>query len=232
MELIIGVGLAAALVWGLVWCVQGDLVLGALAVVIVGACLGHPFWKIELGPVPLTLDRILLAGLLTTYVVQWRLGRTDPKPIGAADRWLLGLLGLLTVSFLLTGFPPEKLGEGSAPWRLATGYLIPGLLYWSARQAPMEHRTVQRVWAVGRVAQAQDFRVGRSSSQLTPAQRLLHVSARTAITATGRARHDLLLVTALAAADAPAYVHSASSYDGLAFLPLRALLAGPGLGAV
>lgn len=84
--------------------------------------------------------------------------------------------------------------------------------------------------ALGRVAQAQDFLVGRSSSQLTPAQRLLHVSARTAITATGRARHDLLLISAGAAADAPAYVHMASSYDGLAFLPLEAAIVAPTLG--
>ncbi len=148
MELIIGISILAVLLWGLIWCLQGDLVLGALGVVITGACLGHPFWKTDLGPVPVSLDRIALAGLLVAYLLQWRLGRTDPKPIGAADRWLFGLLLVGTASFLLTGFPPEKLGEGSALWRLVAGYLIPGILYWVARQAPMEHRRVRRVWAV------------------------------------------------------------------------------------
>ena len=148
MEFLVGIAVAAALVWGLVWCLQGDLVLGALAVVITGAFLGAPFWKMELGPVPLTLDRLLLIGLLAAYAIQKRLGRTDPKPIGPADRWLGGLLAVLTLSFLLTGFPPEKLAEGSPLWRLGAGYLIPGFLYWVVRQSPMEHRVVQRIGAV------------------------------------------------------------------------------------
>ncbi|MCS7306654.1 MAG: O-antigen ligase family protein [Thermoguttaceae bacterium] len=148
MEWIVGVSLAAALLWGLIWCLQGDLLLGALVVAIIGACLGHPFWNMDLGPVPVTLDRIALAGLLVAYGFQWRLGRTDPKPIGAADRWLVALLGMLIVSFLWSDFPPQTLGEGSPLWRLATGYLIPGLVYWVARQASMEHRTVRRVWTL------------------------------------------------------------------------------------
>lgn len=148
MELLLAMTIGVALVWGLIWSVQGDLVLGALAVVIVGACLGHPFWNVDVGPVPLTLDRIVLAGLLVGYGVQWRLGRTDPKPICGADRWLGGLLAWLTLSFFWSDFPPEKLGEGSPLWRLVTGYLIPGLIYWVVRQAPMQHRTVRRVWAV------------------------------------------------------------------------------------
>lgn len=146
MELILTAITAALLVWAMVYCVQGSLVMGALAVVIAGVCLGHPFWNMDLGLVPLTLDRLLLVGLVAAYVVQGRLGRTAPKPIGPADRWLGGLLVVLTANFLCTGFSLEKLEQGSAVWRLASGYWIPALVYWVARQSPMDHRTVRRVW--------------------------------------------------------------------------------------
>lgn len=80
------------------------------------------------------------------------------------------------------------------------------------------------------MARAPDFLVGRTTSQRQPAQRLLHAAAWTALTATGRRRYDLLVISALAAADATPFLIGASSFDGEAFLPVDLPVLKPSLG--
>jgi hypothetical protein len=56
---------------------------------VVGYCAGHNTINFDLGPLPLTLDRILLGGLLTAFVIQWRLLRREAAR-GGRGRGVLG----------------------------------------------------------------------------------------------------------------------------------------------
>ena len=51
------------LVWGALLLLRGSLLAGCLAYLITAIVFGHDFWNVDRGPLPLTLDRIVLAGL-------------------------------------------------------------------------------------------------------------------------------------------------------------------------
>jgi len=133
------------LVWGTLFVCRGSLAVGCLAVVIVAACFGHDFLHFEVGSIPITLDRIAAAVLIGAYLVQRRLGRTDPKPLDRHDVILLLLMGTLVVSTIWGGW-----GKGMTPKfeplvRLVSGYLIPLGLFWIARQTAWNRRNVSLV---------------------------------------------------------------------------------------
>ena len=83
LAVIVGV---AVLVWGLAYSLRGSLIHGCLAFLVVALCFGREFFRFDVGPFFMTLDRVLLAGLVIVYVVQRRLGLTDPKPVSVARR--------------------------------------------------------------------------------------------------------------------------------------------------
>src|SRR5262245_52114658 len=84
----------AAMVWGAIYARRGSLVVGAALVLVASYVVGHEFWHTKVGPLPVTLDRLALGGLLVAAAVQWRLGRLKLKPFVASDWLLLGLIGL------------------------------------------------------------------------------------------------------------------------------------------
>ncbi|HEY4235358.1 MAG TPA: O-antigen ligase family protein [Lacipirellulaceae bacterium] len=137
---------AAGIVWGAIYARRGSLVLGCAALVIVGYALGHTFWHAKVGPLTLTLDRVMLVGVFAAFLVKWRSARLDGKPLCGCD-WLLGaLLSLLTISALTSGTPEMVAPDGGTPlWRLTMSFLVPACLYWIARQAPLPERE-WKVW--------------------------------------------------------------------------------------
>ncbi len=70
---------------------RGGLLGGCLAVLLAGTCFSVPFFKIELGPLPLTADRVLLVLLVGQYVFWRRWGLADPKPLGKPEIILLAV---------------------------------------------------------------------------------------------------------------------------------------------
>ena len=73
-----------ALVWGTIYLARGSLLIGGLAFVLAGNMFGPQFASFHLGPIPLTVDRVLLVVLFVAYAVHWRLGRTQrASPMGA-----------------------------------------------------------------------------------------------------------------------------------------------------
>jgi len=151
MTVLYTVAALIALVWGMVYLLRGSLLAGCLAVLIVAAVFGHEFMHFDLGPVPLTLDRILLPVLVAAYLVQRRLGRVRPGPLGWTDVLLLAFLVLLAVSGSVAGWGIDKTGLGGDAeplLRLLLGYLIPFSLYWIARGARADQRQLTTVHAV------------------------------------------------------------------------------------
>ena len=93
MEAIAVIAGIVGLIWGAVVFLRGGLLGGCLAVLLAGTCFSVPFFKIELGPLPLTADRVLLVLLVVQYVVWRRWGLADPKPLGKPEIILLVFIG-------------------------------------------------------------------------------------------------------------------------------------------
>ena len=110
---------------------RGSLALGAAGLIGVAYVFGHEFWNLRVGPLPLTLDRIVLAGLIGAFVLHWWWGRVDAKPLAGADWLLIALLAILSLSTMFAGTPEVKAAEAfSATWRLVMSFVVPALLYW------------------------------------------------------------------------------------------------------
>jgi O-antigen ligase len=141
--------LAAGVFWGLLYARRGSLALGAAGLIVVAYVFGHEFWNLRLGPLPLTLDRIVLAGLIGAFALHSWWGRIDAKPLSGADWLLIALLTILSVSTLFAGTPEVKAPEAfSATWRLVMSFVVPGLLYWIARDARLSRRGWQGSLAI------------------------------------------------------------------------------------
>src|SRR5262249_33649333 len=92
----------------------------------------------KIGPVTLTLDRLLLFGVIAAFAVQWRSKSIEPKRLTGCDWMLAALLAILTLSALTSGTPEVVAPDGgTALWRLTMSFLVPAGLYWIVRQAPL-----------------------------------------------------------------------------------------------
>lgn len=148
MSLLVAIAACVVLVWGAVYFRRGSLLDGCLALLVVGYCCGHYFLQFQIGPFPLTLDRLLLGVLCLGFLVRLKLGQIDAKPAGGADWLLMILLVLLFGSAMLAGGGRLDLEEGGPIWRLVAAYLMPVAMYWLARQSHLNKRNVKRVFAV------------------------------------------------------------------------------------
>ncbi len=138
----------AGTVWATLFLVRGSLWAGCVAYLVTGYCLGHAFLHFSIGPFPMTLDRLVFAGLLLAYVVQRRLGRAVPKPLCRADVLMLLFGELLTVSTFTHAWQLDEPGKVSPLWRLVAGYLIPIGIYWIARQSAPDPRSLRVVYGL------------------------------------------------------------------------------------
>jgi O-antigen ligase len=132
---------AAALTWGAIYARRGPIVLSCVALLIVGYVFGHDFWHLKIGPVPLTLDRLVLMGVLAAFVVRWRHGQIERKSISGSEWFLGGLIAFLAASLLTSGRPEVVAPDAGTPlWRFIASFVIPAMLYLIARQAPLGRR--------------------------------------------------------------------------------------------
>ncbi|MCC6127538.1 MAG: O-antigen ligase family protein [Pirellulales bacterium] len=133
----------AGLIWGAVLLQRGGLLAGCLAVLLAGACFGVEFFKLALGPIPLTADRLLLLILFGQYLVWRRFGWADPKPLGKPEIVLCALIGAMVLSTFAADFTTPNYQP--VAW-LIIFYLTPFAVYWIARQAKLSERAVHRLF--------------------------------------------------------------------------------------
>ncbi|MGD9636106.1 MAG: O-antigen ligase family protein, partial [Pirellulales bacterium] len=149
MPIVALIVLLAGLLWGVIYARRGSLAVGAAALVAIAYVLGYNFWNLHVGPLPLTLDRIVLVGLTAAFVAQWRWGRLESKPLCGSDWLLFLLIGILGVSLLLAGKPEVVAPDSFSPmWRLVMSFVVPGVVYWMVRDAPLSYRAWQASLAV------------------------------------------------------------------------------------
>ena len=68
-----------------------------------GYVFGHEFWNSQLGPLPITLDRLVLIGLLAALAIQWRIGRLQLCTMTGSDWTLLAMMLVLIASAATSG---------------------------------------------------------------------------------------------------------------------------------
>ena len=144
MDFVLAIAVIAAAVWAIALAVRVSPLAGCLVFLVLTVCFGHEFLNFDLGPLPLTLDRLWIGALVVWFLVQYRLGRLDPKPLARVDVVLLGFLALITASTFVAGPMGNKTG-GSPLWHLVVGYAIPAVLYFVARQSALTERRVMMV---------------------------------------------------------------------------------------
>lgn len=131
MNLVLSVIAFAALMWGIVVAFRGSLVATSIGVVLASICFSKPFYFLQVGPAPVTLDRLAWAALMVQYAVWRGRGWHDPKPWTAADGVMIALLAWLGISTYTMGEGLEKTPPEGVFLFL---YLIPAGLYWIGRQ--------------------------------------------------------------------------------------------------
>ena len=137
----------AGLVCGALLMLRGSLIVAALLVLLSACCFGYELVHFDVGPLPMTIDRLALGLVIAMYIWQRALRRTEPKPLNRADVVTLAFVGYLLVSMLASdwrSFPKEHVGP---MWRWVGGYLTPLIVYWAAKQAPWNERTAGLVQA-------------------------------------------------------------------------------------
>jgi O-antigen ligase len=141
----------AALVWLVAYARWGSLLVGCAVLLVVGYVLGYEYWHGRLGPIPLTLDRIVIVGLVAAFGAQWRWHKLDPKPLALTD-WAVGLLLLVFAASTVLNLGGQANPNSAPPlWRLVAGFCIPTVLYWISRQSRIDLRswTTLLVFIVG-----------------------------------------------------------------------------------
>ncbi len=137
---------AAAVVWWAIWARRGSLLVGCAALVATGYVFGHQFWHATIGPLPLTIDRVLLLALLAAFAVQCLAGRVTLVRPNKSDWLLVGLIAILGASAALSGQPEFSDGVTSKWGRLVATFIVPAVLYGIVRYARIHPR--ERSWAL------------------------------------------------------------------------------------
>ena len=145
MTALILMAAVAVAVWGTVVVLRMPLLLACLATVIIASCFGYFFFRFDVGPVTVTLDRLVYPLLVVTYVVRRHFGRTQPKPLTAREWLLAAFVVWITASTYTHDYRTPFLSTAPPTWRLFTAYVVPALLYWIALQSPIGERDVARV---------------------------------------------------------------------------------------
>jgi O-antigen ligase len=122
----------AALLWAVILAPRISKVPNVallLGLIVTGYVFSYELWRADVGPLPLTLDRLLLLGVATLFA--WRIWRGETRlttPCGA-DWAILLVLAWLTASCLLNR-PGDGLVRPSSPmFRLVVSFWIPAFLY-------------------------------------------------------------------------------------------------------
>ncbi|TWT75917.1 O-Antigen ligase [Posidoniimonas polymericola] len=140
MPVVLLLAAIAGMLWALFLAQRSSLLLATLATAAVGYVLGHSFWNAHIGPLPLTLDRLLLAGVTGLFAYRaWR-GQLAPRRIGGVEWALAALLVWLTFS-ALTSKPGGDVQLPTSPlWRLLFSFWAPALLLFIGRGANESNR--------------------------------------------------------------------------------------------
>jgi O-antigen ligase len=146
MTFLLAIAALLVIVWGIVFAFRGSMLLGSVALLIIAYVAGHNLVSFDLGPLPMTLDRLVLGGLLVTLMLQWWSGQLKLTRLLPVDYVLLAFIGCLIVSTFTHDWRVSRPGRISPLWLLVAGYLTPICLYFFARFSPLNPRAIKWVY--------------------------------------------------------------------------------------
>ena len=80
------------------------LPLGCIGVLLIGSVFGHEFFNLKIGPLPITLDRVMLGGIIAMFAWQFLNHRQDLDLFNRVDMAILVWLVVITLSALTHKF--------------------------------------------------------------------------------------------------------------------------------
>jgi O-antigen ligase len=140
MEIVFAILVAAAFIWALIYARKGSLIVGSIAFILLGYVFTKDFWIVRAGPLPLTVDRLLIAGLMFLFAWRWWRGKVQLRPLTGTD--LLGLLfvGYLTLRCLFTDSPGVVASSVPPLWRLIASFWMPAVLFLITSNAELDQK--------------------------------------------------------------------------------------------
>ena len=106
-----------------------------LGVVLAGSVIGYEFFNISSGPIPITIDRMLLGGLLALAGWSWLMNLETLRRLNRMDVALLAMIAML---FFSTFTHDYKFAKNLPLSRLLFFYLLPLALYFVVRTAKIK----------------------------------------------------------------------------------------------
>ncbi len=104
MEFVTAIGGMVGLVWAAVaarhmarWPVN-PIAIGGLATILVGTVFGPSFFSVASGPIPITLDRLILGAVFGGFALRYFFYRESIRPLDRTDAAVLALIGVLVIS--------------------------------------------------------------------------------------------------------------------------------------
>ena len=135
--------LMLALVWGCVLILRGTLLQGCTLLLIASCCFSRQFWSLNAGPLPLSIDRLMLLALCGWYLLHRSKGFSQPKQMTTVDWLFIAFIGWISISTFSHDYT-RQFGTMAMPlWKLIGGFLMPASVYWIGRQSRLDERTVR-----------------------------------------------------------------------------------------
>ncbi len=129
----------AAAVWTVVLFRRGGLVVSCLVVLAAGVCLGPFFFHQSVGPIQISLDRLLWAALIAYYPIARATGAAVVRPLTRADLFLGGFYLAVVASVVAFDY---RHADSRPLSQLLFYHLLPLGIYWVARHGVYTKRTV------------------------------------------------------------------------------------------
>ncbi len=135
----------AGLAWWMALQKNLSIVTASLLVLLIGVTFGYPFFKFNIGPIPVTIDRVLWASLIAFTGFLFFQGRSQNKPINRTDILIVCFAALvITSTFLHDWTYKDKLPLS----RLLFFQLLPIGFYLVARNCEIQARHLTVMYAI------------------------------------------------------------------------------------
>lgn len=136
------VGLAAAVLYARKGNVGTDLAL----LLTVGVIFGHPFFALDLGPLPITIPRLLVGFLTLRWLLTVFRSEALPPTWGATETGLAGFLVFVAIQLAMTNW---SFNEKKPLSYFLFFLLLPAIVYFVASRTSFDERSIRRLrWAL------------------------------------------------------------------------------------
>lgn len=149
MDIILAIGSIVAVVWAAALFRYrhhfklSPFVVGGTLTLLVGTVFGHSFFNTNVGPIPITLDRLLLGAVVAVFGLQIIRRKERLRSLDRTDLMVLMFLGILTVSTLTHDW---KFRDSMPLSQLLFFNFLPICLYFVVKNAKLAERDLYFVF--------------------------------------------------------------------------------------